>query len=138
MRTAKQFKVGQLLTSLIGLVAWFAIFNHCALGAFVATRSASVPSHCASHQTPAEQQKGEEMPCCKTLQAVVAPAKANVGYDASDFVLKEYPLAAILLAAISAHDAQSAALDTGPPGAVSFSESVLQRSIFAHAPPVLA
>ena len=29
-------------------------------------------------------------------------------------------------------------LDTGPPGAGSFAETVLQRSILAHAPPSLA
>jgi hypothetical protein len=30
-----------------------------------------------------------------------------------------------------------ATLDTGPPGSISFAELILQRSILAHAPPVL-
>jgi hypothetical protein len=29
-------------------------------------------------------------------------------------------------------------LDTGPPGARSFAELILQRSLLAHAPPILA
>jgi hypothetical protein len=32
---------------------------------------------------------------------------------------------------------RGATLDTGPPGATSFAELVLQRSILAHAPPIV-
>jgi hypothetical protein len=38
----------------------------------------------------------------------------------------------------SQHATSPLLLDTGPPGARSFAELILQRSILAHAPPVSA
>jgi hypothetical protein len=70
------------------------------------------------------------------LKAVTI-AKVNVGASAVDFVLKEY-FTAGLVVEISQAQTQTLGSDTGPPGALSFSESVLQRSILAHAPPALA
>ena len=61
-------------------------------------------------------------------------SKINASTKTLDFVLKKYfPNAA--LPEISRPSSLLLALDTGPPGALSFSESVLQRSLLAHAPP---
>jgi hypothetical protein len=116
------------------MVAWFAVSNHCALGMLRGNAmSPTAHAHCLGHQTPAKQQNGNDMPCCKTLKATVI-AKINVVGNATDFVLKEY-IPAIFVKEMARTPTQILALDTGPPGAFSFSELVLQRSILAHAPP---
>jgi hypothetical protein len=63
------------------------------------------------------------------------PAKISVA-NTLDFILKPYLLHE-MLPEISQPARPLLALDTGPPEVLSFSESVLQRSILAHAPPVL-
>ena len=85
---------------------------------------------------PAKHKKSsQDMPCCKTLRAI-ASAKISVAANTLDFVLKAY-LLHTALPEISQPSPLLLALDTGPPDALSFSETVLQRSILAHAPPVL-
>ena len=74
------------------------------------------------------------MPCCKVLNALeakVVTANANT----IEFVAKDY-FSVLVLPIISDPHKLLIACDSGPPeGAFSFSESVLQRSILAHAPP---
>ena len=78
------------------------------------------------------------MQCCKVLRAVpFAKTKSWARDDAKfsdvDLRVEEFALIALL------PDAQaSSSLDTGPPGARSFAELTLQRSLLAHAPPFLA
>jgi len=130
--------LGRFLLVMLTMAAWFFISNHCVLATVTASgRDTSVaPMHC--HGDPASQspaKSGEEQtPCCKVLKAVTI-AKVNIGANTVDFVLKEYPTAALAVE-ISQAQMQTVGLDTGPPGALSFSESVLQRSILAHAPPL--
>jgi hypothetical protein len=62
-------------------------------------------------------------------------AKISAGAKTVDFVLKDYP-AFQLVRAVLHGQMHTLGLDTGPPNALSFSESVLQRSILAHAPPI--
>ena len=90
--------------------------------------------HCHGDRSAPSKSGDEQTPCCKVLKAVTI-AKVNVGANAVDFVAKEY-LSAGLALEISRAQTQTLGLDTGPPGALSFSESVLQRSILAHAPPL--
>jgi hypothetical protein len=137
---SRSIKAGPCAISIavIAFAAVFAAFNHCALGAVASqTMTPAVHGHCAGHSQPSKPQSNDETPCCKILQALAAQSKANLGYSASSLVLKQYYVDHILLADLSAHDAPSLELDTGPPAAPSFSESVLQRSILAHAPPFL-
>ena len=128
----------RFLLTILTMVAWFSISNHCAFGSLIAVdaNTSVTPMHC--HGVPAPQSpanSGEEQtPCCKVLKAVTI-AKVNIGANTVDFVLKEYPAAALAVE-ISQAQMQTVGLDTGPPGALSFSESVLQRSILAHAPPL--
>lgn len=89
--------------------------------------------HCHGDRPAPSKSGDEQTPCCKVLKAVTI-AKVNVGANAVDFVLKEY-LSAGLALEISQPQIKTVKLDPGPPGALSFSESVLQRSILAHAPP---
>jgi len=120
------------------MVAWFSISNHCVLGALIdKTHAATAPTHCHGNQpTPAKKDSSdEEMPCCKMLRATITSEAKVVEIASKNFVpIQDWIVAEL----ISAGETQLSPLelDTGPPFAGSFAESVLQRSILAHAPPV--
>jgi hypothetical protein len=79
------------------------------------------------------------MECCKSLQPLsVSPAKSLVAYNTDLFSLQWYAVASLISSDAAFVDVEVPQWDTGPPGVISFAESVLQRSILAHAPPVLA
>ncbi len=135
-------KLSRMVTVLLTLLAWFSISNHCLFGAMLATgQSAMASMHC--HGDPSSPSKSgdgkDRLPCCKVLRATItsqvklAPATGEDLYLSSSSILAE---------SIRTNDAQfhRAPLhpDAGPPLAVSFAESVLQQSIFAHAPPFLS
>ena len=119
----------------IAALAWFALSNHCALGTLIASeaKGSVSPMHCHGDQPSPAKRGDESTPCCKVLKAVTI-AKANIGAQADGFALKEPPIGDLTFAIWQAHT-HTLELDTGPPKARSFSESVLQRSILAHAPP---
>ena len=124
---------------LVTIAAWFSLSNHCALGLGLAPAKSSAPAEageCPMHSAPAKKKQPAQVPCCKDLRAVKAKSAAHA-------------MAAALIGSASAQtDAPEIflplpriafgveTLDTGPPGAVTFAESVLQRSMRAHAPPV--
>ena len=122
------------------IVAWFSISNHCAIGGMVAAKSQSpmAQMHCHANQSsPSKKSNEEEMPCCKVLRATLAGQGKTVQVTSKDFL----PIQTWIIAeAISAYEAQlhrpQLEFDTGPPFAASFAESVLQRSLLAHAPPM--
>jgi len=122
------------------IVAWLSISNHCALGGMIAagTQPAMAPMHCHGNQpSPSKKSSEEEMPCCKVLRATLAGQGKTVQVTSKDFL----PIQTWIIAeAISAYEAQlhrpQLEFDTGPPFAASFAESVLQRSLLAHAPPM--
>jgi len=123
---------------LIAICSWFAMSNHCAFAA-VATKTDSPQTECPFHSKPAKQkQEPSQLQCCKILRAVVfAQTKSWARDDAKffdlDLCVEEFPLVE------SFPNAQaSLSLDTGPPGAHSFAELILQRSLLAHAPPIVA
>ena len=130
--------LGRFLLVMLTMVAWFSISNHCALATVIASgpKTSVAPMHCHGASVPQSPPKSgdEQTPCCKALKAITI-AKLHVGTNAVDFALKEYPTAGLVVE-ISQAPTQTFGLDTGPPGALSFSESVLQRSILAHAPPL--
>ena len=76
--------------------------------------------------------------CCKTLSATaLSVSKTQVGYKSGDFLLFRHSNARLCQVTVE-HPITNSALDTGPPKSLSFAESVLQRSVLAHAPPSLA
>ena len=137
-------RVFHATAALVAIVAWFVASNHCALAGFVPppAADASAHSHChGSSEKPADDQKERECDgskCCNSLNApTLALAKSVVTYDGAYVSAPEF--AGFLRSPIAAqHDSASCELDTGPPGGTSFAESVLQRSILAHAPPFFA
>jgi hypothetical protein len=124
--------------ALMAICSWFAISNHCAF-ASVTTKIHSEQTECPFHSKPAKQKpEPSQLQCCKILRAVVlAQTKSWARDDAkfSDVGLRVEEFAHLALS----HSAQaSLPLDTGPPGARSFAELILQRSLLAHAPPFRA
>jgi hypothetical protein len=137
-----RYKAVRISVVLATIVAWFSISNHCALGALIASQThfAAAPMHChGSQSAPPKKSGDEDMPCCKVLRATVT---ANVQTP----VTEESGLAAaqslFISALLSLDDGYVQPLpeeiDTGPPFLSSFAELILQRSLLAHAPPVLA
>jgi len=122
----------------IAICSWVAISNHCAFSAVVAQTDA-IQSACPFHSQPAKTppQPGG-IQCCKILRAIIPTF--TKGWARNDAGVSDVDLYFEKLAIIA--NSQSATspllLDTGPPGARSFAELILQRSILAHAPPVSA
>lgn len=120
----------------VSIAAWFSISNHCALSAFEPAQRAQ--AHAACHGNPGapakSPAKGEAAPCCKLLRATPVQPTQSVAQNHFTGLLPAW-FAAILVLYERMHWRQSFELDTGPPFSESFAESVLQRSILAHAPP---
>ena len=132
-------KVIRLAVVLTTMVAWFSISNHCAVGALIAnTNSVVTPTHCHGNQpAPSKKSGEEEMPCCKMLRATLAGDANVVKVASQNFVLiQDWIVAELISAAEPQLHRTPLELDTGPPFADSFAESVLQRSVLVHAPPV--
>jgi hypothetical protein len=126
------------VTVAVAIFSWVAISNHCAFSALVAQTHAT-QSACPFHSQPAKtppQPAGIQ--CCKILRAVVPTI--TKGWARNDAGVFDADLHFEKLAFVA--NSQSATspllLDSGPPGARSFAELILQRSVLAHAPPVSA
>ncbi|MDP9291283.1 MAG: hypothetical protein M3O82_02840 [Verrucomicrobiota bacterium] len=131
----------KVATSFIAMAAWLFVSNHCAIAGLGASGISSPTGHehCPGHSAPSQEKGDEDNACCKSLQpASVTPAKNLVTYDTSLFTAQMYFCAVLFSADRAQLDLRPLELDTGPPFASSFAESVLQRSILAHAPPFLA
>ena len=128
----------------LAAVSWLAVSNHCALGlAAIETHSSvavSAQAHdCCASEVPSQPKPAKDpaTPCCKTLQALsVSPAKS---FETSVTIFFGGPLACRTptIATPRVAPVTYRFLNTGPPGGKSFAESVLQRSLLAHAPPFL-
>jgi hypothetical protein len=124
----------------LSISSWFALTNHCLLATppkKAKPESSGCPMHAGSpSKTPAKQKDcGSDSPCRKSLRALMPKTATSiadaVAFSALPF---NYPVAQINF--IPAGSTRVClALDTGPPGAFSFAELILQESILAHAPP---
>jgi hypothetical protein len=129
----------RLLIVSITAVAWFVISNHCVLAELqhASRTKASCRQPCCGNQPPAKNTTENATECCKTLRSTLTgAAKDFAGYDTSLFALQFYFVGPV----ISTNDSGAVSvleLDTGPPFLHTFAESVLQRSILAHAPPLI-
>jgi hypothetical protein len=114
---------------------WFFISNHCALAIVERAKSAPAHAHCHGSTEPTKAPaRNEQVPCCKVLRATVVKEGASVAGNSLTFSLQPYFVGLIIFPE-QLHWPQSFELDTGPPFSGSFAESVLQRSLLAHAPP---
>lgn len=118
----------------ITVAAWLSIWNHCALAAIRKSSCSHMSCHEKSH-SPAKQ--SEDAPFCKVLRATLAKVSQPV-VDLSILTGQTYFAESILFPQQQRLLGNPLALDTGPPFSVSFAESVLQRSMLAHAPPAFS
>jgi hypothetical protein len=122
----------------IVICCWIAISNHCAFAA-VATRTGSAQAACPFHSKPTKQkERAAQVQCCKVLRAVVLAKTKSWARDDRKFSGVDRYVEERAPAACSLRTLAPLLLDTGPPGARSFAELILQRSLLAHAPPVRA
>lgn len=119
----------------IAICSWIALSNHCAFAA-VATEIDKAQTECPFHTKPAKQkEQSSQVQCCKVLRAVVLAKTKDWARDDAKFCDANLPVQAGAFVAYSSPTLAPLLLDTGPPGAFSFAELILQRSLFAHAPP---
>jgi hypothetical protein len=121
----------------ITICSWFSISNHCAFAA-AASKIDKGRVECPFHSKPANQkEQSSQVECCKVLRAVVptiSKSWARSDGDSSDIY---FPFQDCRLLAHFRDALAPLLLDTGPPRAQSFAELILQRSLLAHAPPVV-
>ena len=86
---------------------------------------------------PAKQKQGSGQVCCKILRAASTPATVKAAVPQLQMLSPEQLQFSVVLLLFPPSEPLLPGLDTGPPGPDSFAESVLQRSILAHAPPSL-
>ena len=122
----------------VAICSWFAISNHCVFAALATNDAAS--RQCPFHSKPAKQEKPSTgAQCCKILRAVASvPVKGWARDDTNLSDSDGYGRERALAIAYSQTALVPLSLDTGPPGVRSFAELILQRSLLAHAPPLLA
>jgi hypothetical protein len=140
MAEVRRASMARFLTVIITAVSWFFVSNHCVLAELKDASKAKTSCHqpCCSNQLPAKSKEQGAVECCKTLRATLPGAATDfAGYYSWLFALQVYFIGPV----ISANDSGQIPvleLDTGPPFVDTFAECVLQRSILAHAPPVIA
>lgn len=117
------------------IAAWMVLSNHCALGVVTPPADSGVEANeCPMHSAPAKKKPAVKIPCCKDLRAVAVKGAAGV-IAAAIRVVGAQDYAAEIFVFPPPVSIEIAGLDTGPPSALSFAESVLQQSLLAHAPP---
>ena len=121
----------------IAICAWIAVSNHCAFAALAAEID-KPQTECPFHSKPAKQkEQSSQVQCCKILRAVVFAKTKDWARDDAKFCDGNFPVQARAFVPYSLRVVAPLSLDTGPPGAFSFAELILQSSLLAHAPPVL-
>jgi hypothetical protein len=122
----------------IAICSWIAVSNHCAFAA-IAPENEKAQAECPFHSKPAKQkEQSSQVQCCKILRAVVFAKTKDWARNDAQFSDTNFPVLAGAFVVYSSRAVAPLLLDTGPPGAFSFAELILQRSLFAHAPPFLS
>jgi hypothetical protein len=119
----------------IAICSWIAVSNHCAFAA-VASEIDKAQTECPFHSKPAKQkEQSSQVQCCKILRAVVFAKTKGWARDDAKFCDAIFPVKTCAFVVYSSRPVAPLLLDTGPPGAFSFAELILQSSLLAHAPP---
>jgi len=122
----------------ITICSWIAVSNHCAFAA-IATDIDKAQTECPFHSKPAKQkEQSSQVQCCKVLRAVVLAKTKDWSRNDAQFCDANFPVQADALVVYSTRVVAPLLLDTGPPGAFSFAELILQHSLLSHAPPFSA
>ncbi len=136
MKRTAQRNFGRPVTVVIAICSWMAISNHCAFSAIAAPID-DTQSACPFHSKPAKQkEQPSQVQCCKVLCAVIPVVMKSWARDDANVSDADLRFEEFALIALSRNTPTPLFLDTGPPGAHSFAELILQRSLLAHAPPI--
>jgi hypothetical protein len=138
-----QMKNLRVFTGTVTMLAWFVISNHCMLDAAISpTVEAVSPDDCCpmhasmpGHPAKPKEDRGLQL-CCKNLPATALKSSQHLFFFVASFLASYFDQDPIF--APGRDERPLLCLGTGPPGAFSFSELVLQRSLRAHAPPTVA
>jgi len=131
-------------TGVFAAMAWLGLANHCALGLAMVESHGPEPvavSDCCASNLPGKPapEKEPATPCCKTLRIVsVAPAEAPAWTARPLFAVAHEELGPALAISLLPATVEFFFLDSGPPHGGSALETLLQRSLPAHAPPALS
>ena len=129
--------ITRCVTVLLAIVSWIAISNHCAFSA-ISAPVGDTQGACPFHSKPPKQkEQPSQVQCCKVLRAVVPAATKSSARDDANFPGGDLRFEKFAFLALSRNAPTPLLLDTGPPGALSFAELILQRSLLTHAPPIL-
>lgn len=105
----------------------------------MATKDDSAQAACPFHSKPEKQkEQSSQVQCCKILRAVVPTISKSWTRGDADVSDIHFPFEACRLLGYFRDPLAPLLLDTGPPGAHSFAELILQQSFLAHAPPTVA
>jgi hypothetical protein len=119
------------------MLSWLVATNHCAFAMMRPTAAAgAMHARCHSCPAPAKQAPmNGTRECCQAIKGAPVPEKAGEKFE-SQVALELFALLPALVLPSPDPAPDVLVFDHGPPRAVSFAESVLQRSLFSHAPPV--
>ena len=119
----------------IAICSWVAVSNHCAFAA-VASENNKAQTECPFHSKPAKQKgQSSQVQCCKVLRAVVFTKTKDWARNDAKFCDANFPAREVTFVVCASRVVAPLLLDTGPPGAFSFAELILQQSLLTHAPP---
>lgn len=136
MKAFRATSISRFLVAVM-MLSWFVITNHCALARMQphqAMQEDAPPCHKKKQASGTEAPCQEMMQCCKAVKASL-PGKAEVKFDPFKFQVQVFAVLQLLAAQV-AQPAPPFLFDRGPPRAASFAETVLQRSLLSHAPPL--
>jgi hypothetical protein len=123
----------------IATCSWIAVSNHCAFAAVATEIVDNAHTDCPFHSKPAKQkEQSSQVQCCKILRAVVFAKTKDWARNDAKFCDANFPVRTAALVVYPSRAVAPLLLDTGPPGAFSFAELILQQSLFTHAPPFVA
>ncbi|MEO5718738.1 MAG: hypothetical protein ABIR29_09230, partial [Chthoniobacterales bacterium] len=136
----------KLSVSLLAVFAWLLAVNHCAVEMVEGgepphethTTATAPASHSHSHGPghDKDSQGDDSIVCCQDFSKAAQTDNASPQFKNVVVKLVTFFNVAQLLPVAPKANLNPHYLDSGPPA--SFAESVLQRSVLAHAPPVLS
>ena len=129
--------IARCATVAIAICSWIAVSNHCVFAA-VASEIDKAQTECPFHSKPSKQKGSSQVQCCKVLRAVVFAKTKDWARDDAQFCDANFPIQEGAFVVYPSRTVAPLLLDTGPPGAFSFAELILQQSLLVHAPPFVA
>lgn len=119
------------------LVSWLAASNHCSLGGMAILQAAAPGAHtCCGKEKSAPEAPLRTVECCEKLTAPLPMAAAAPHWQPLVLYPAWVEAPARICPSLASEPEAFSFSSTGPPGARTFAELVLQDSLPVHAPPV--